>query len=50
LIITTTKETTMKELLKTIARDVILPWALTGLAGLAAKKLAPQAKKDAPAR
>jgi hypothetical protein len=30
----------MKELLKTIARDVILPWALTGLAGLAAKKLA----------
>lgn len=38
----------MKELLKTIAREVILPWALTGLAGLAAKKLAPQAKKDAP--
>ncbi len=34
----------MKELLKTIARDVILPWALTNLAGLAAKKLAPKVK------
>lgn len=40
----------MKELLKSIARELILPWALTNLAGIAAKKLAPQAKKDAPAR
>ncbi len=35
----------MKELLKTIARDVIVPWALAGLAAIAGKKLAPKAPK-----
>jgi hypothetical protein len=34
------EEKTMKDLLKVIARDVILPWALTAIAGFAAKKLA----------
>ena len=34
----------MKDLLKMIARDVILPWALTAIAGFTAKKLA--AKPD----
>ncbi len=33
----------MKELLKTIARDVILPFALSKLAELAARKLAAKA-------
>lgn len=32
----------MKELLKKVALDVILPWALTAAAGFAAKKLAPK--------
>lgn len=32
----------MKDLLKMVARDVILPWALTALASLAASKLAPK--------
>jgi hypothetical protein len=40
----------MKELLKTIAREVVLPWAVSAIAAVAAKKLAPKAKKDAPAR
>lgn len=39
----------MKELLKALGREVVLPWLLTSLAGLAAKKLAPKAKKEAPA-
>ncbi len=39
----------MKELLKKVALDVILPWALTAAAGFAAKKLAPKAKKEQPA-
>ncbi len=38
----------MKDLLKTIGREVVLPWALTAIAGFAAKKLAPKPKK-APA-
>ena len=50
MIIITTKETTMKELLKTIAREVVLPWAVSAIAAVAAKKLAPKAKKDVPAR
>ena len=37
----------MKDLLKTIARDVILPWALTSIAAIAAKKLAPKARDAA---
>lgn len=37
-----TKETTMKELLKKLALDVFLPWALTSVAAIAAKKLAPK--------
>lgn len=32
----------MKDLLKTIARDVILPWALTKVAEYAARKLTAQ--------
>ncbi len=39
----------MKELLKKVAMDVILPWALTAAAGFAAKKIAPKAKKEAAA-
>lgn len=30
----------MKDLLKMVARDVILPWALTAIADFAARKLA----------
>lgn len=39
----------MKELLKAVGRDVVLPWVLTAAAGWAAKKLAPKPKKEAPA-
>ena len=33
----------MKDLLKKITLDVIVPWALTALASFAASKLAPKA-------
>ena len=39
----------MKELLKKVALDVVLPWALTAAAGFVTKKLAPKPTKDAPA-
>lgn len=39
----------MKELLKKVALDVLLPWALTAAAGFATRKLAPKAKTEAPA-
>ena len=39
----------MKELLKKVALDVVLPWALTAAAGFVAKKLAPKPAQDAPA-
>lgn len=32
----------MKELLKALARDVVLPWAVSTIAAIAAKKLAPK--------
>lgn len=40
----------MKDLLKTIARDVVLPWALTTAAGFFARKLAPKDKAAPEAR
>ena len=33
----------MKELLKTIARELVLPWAVSTIAAIAAKKLARKA-------
>ena len=33
----------MTELLKTIAREVVLPWAVSTIAALVEKKLAPKA-------
>lgn len=43
------EEKTMKELLKKVALDVVLPWALTAAAGFVAQKLAPKPTPKSPA-